>query len=178
MVTQSMVVHLHDISHSERRWTWRIPAQRMMAEEGTVEPLEAVCGDTLWQGSICCVDGIYQVHGDWQVTLVRQCVRCLCDFEWTNKQSCDAQYSLHPLREMDEEAQADIEVLPAHGELNLMDVLREDIWLAWESCVVCKETCKGLCQKCGMDLNQGDCSCNQLPEDHPFAALAAMKFDT
>lgn len=177
MVTQSMVVHLHDISRSERRWEWRIPAERMMLDEGRVDALKEVRGEALWQGTLRCVDGVYQLHGDWQVTMVRQCVRCLCAFEWTNKQSCDAQYSLHALPDVDEDIQADIEVVP-DGVLNLMDVLREDVWLAWEPCVVCKETCKGLCQKCGMDLNQGDCSCNQQPTDHPFAALAAMKFDT
>ena len=37
--------------------------------------------------------------------------------------------------------------------------------------VVCSEDCKGLCQHCGADLNEGDCGCSQENIDPRWAAL-------
>ena len=176
-MSQQMCVHLQDLSKSGKTWQWDIPAERLMSDEGSVNPLEGVCHTALWQGSIEYAHGIYTLSGMWRVTMVRRCVRCLCKFEWLAEQECQRKYSLTEPQDMDDEEKLDIEVIPLSDSLNLMDVLREDIWLAWEACVVCKETCKGLCQGCGMDLNQGDCQCHSLAPDHPFAALAAMKFD-
>jgi len=177
MSAQQMSVHLQDLSKTGKRWQCEIPAERLMTDEGAVNPMVGVCSSATWTGSIDYAEGIYTLNGSWQVTLIRQCVRCLSDFEWLTKHECQRKYSLTELQDIDEEDKLDIEVISASESLNLIDVLREDIWLAWEACVVCKETCEGLCQGCGMDLNQGDCKCNPLASDHPFAALAAMKFE-
>ncbi len=42
--------------------------------------------------------------------------------------------------------------------------------------VLCKEDCKGLCPRCGANLNEGDCGCAERDEERrmeesPFAAL-------
>lgn len=39
---------------------------------------------------------------------------------------------------------------------------------------LCKEDCKGLCPKCGADLNEGDCGCSEKEVDPRWAALAEM----
>ncbi len=41
---------------------------------------------------------------------------------------------------------------------------------------LCKEECKGLCLKCGTDLNLQDCSCDKTAEEStsPFAQLKKM----
>lgn len=36
---------------------------------------------------------------------------------------------------------------------------------------LCRDDCKGLCPKCGVDLNQGDCSCDSSNIDPRWAAL-------
>ena len=38
--------------------------------------------------------------------------------------------------------------------------------------VLCKDDCKGLCPKCGKDLNEGKCDC---PEKEPDPRLAILK---
>jgi len=174
---QHTSVHLQDLTKSGKTWEWEIPAERLMSDEGSIKPLEGVCSSATWIGSIEYAEGIYTLNGRWKVSLVRQCVRCLSDFEWLAKHECQLKYSLTELQNMDEEDKSDIEVISPSESLNLMDVMREDVWLAWEACVICKPTCKGLCQGCGMDLNQGNCECNPLASNHPFAALAAMKFE-
>jgi len=61
--------------------------------------------------------------------------------------------------------------------LNMLDVLREQFWLAWTPMAVCSEDCKGLCLQCGTDLNHGECNCHEKVKDNPFAALKDLKFD-
>jgi uncharacterized protein len=39
---------------------------------------------------------------------------------------------------------------------------------------LCREDCKGLCQNCGRDLNQGACDCDLVVADSRLAGLAAL----
>jgi uncharacterized protein len=55
------------------------------------------------------------------------------------------------------------------------ELVREQILLALPSRNLCREDCKGLCPKCGADLNAGDCSCEQGETDPRWAALADLK---
>jgi uncharacterized protein len=59
--------------------------------------------------------------------------------------------------------------------VDLDELVREQIVLALPSRHLCREDCKGLCQKCGADLNAGDCSCAQVETDPRWAALADLK---
>ncbi|HEY0170738.1 MAG TPA: DUF177 domain-containing protein [Pyrinomonadaceae bacterium] len=59
--------------------------------------------------------------------------------------------------------------------VDLDDLVREQILLALPSRHLCREDCKGLCQKCGANLNEGHCSCAQAEVDPRWAALADLK---
>ena len=59
--------------------------------------------------------------------------------------------------------------------VDLDELVREQILLALPSRHLCREDCKGLCQKCGADLNAGACSCAQVEVDPRWAALADLK---
>ena len=50
-------------------------------------------------------------------------------------------------------------------------LLRDDILLELPSKFLCKDSCKGLCPKCGKNLNMGRCGC---PEKEPDPRLAAL----
>lgn len=43
--------------------------------------------------------------------------------------------------------------------LDLNELAISDLLLQLPTKVLCKEDCKGLCLKCGKDLNDGDCGC-------------------
>ena len=53
-------------------------------------------------------------------------------------------------------------------------LLRDDILLELPSKFLCKETCKGLCPKCGKNLNEGDCGCPAREPDPRLAALSRL----
>jgi uncharacterized protein len=59
--------------------------------------------------------------------------------------------------------------------VDLDELVREQILLALPLRHLCKEDCKGLCQKCGTDLNAGHCSCEQGETDPRWSALAGLK---
>ncbi|HEX8685247.1 MAG TPA: DUF177 domain-containing protein, partial [Pyrinomonadaceae bacterium] len=61
------------------------------------------------------------------------------------------------------------------GAVDLDELVREQLLLALPSRHLCGEGCKGLCQKCGANLNEGDCSCEQAETDPRWAALADLK---
>lgn len=50
-------------------------------------------------------------------------------------------------------------------KLELDDVVISDILLSLPQKNLCKEDCKGLCQICGKNLNEGDCSCDKREID-------------
>lgn len=61
------------------------------------------------------------------------------------------------------------------GAVDLDELVREQILLALPSRHLCREDCKGLCQKCGANLNENECSCEQGEVDPRWAALADLK---
>lgn len=52
------------------------------------------------------------------------------------------------------------------GEEESVDLtadVREDILLALPSFPLCMDSCKGLCPRCGKNLNEGPCGCKEQP---------------
>jgi uncharacterized protein len=62
-----------------------------------------------------------------------------------------------------------------YGEsgLSLEDVVREQVLLSLPSRTLCKEDCKGLCPRCGQNLNLAACNCNPT-SDPRWNALAGL----
>ncbi len=56
-------------------------------------------------------------------------------------------------------------------ELNLAGLLEEELQLLWPTKILCREDCKGICMKCGQNLNEGNCDCDDFVPDIRFADL-------
>ena len=59
-------------------------------------------------------------------------------------------------------------------EMDLTDVIQRSILENLPMKVVFKEECKGLCPKCGKDLNEGDCDCNDTEFDPRLESLRTL----
>lgn len=59
-------------------------------------------------------------------------------------------------------------------KLDTVSLLRDDILLELPSKFLCKESCKGLCPKCGKNLNEGECSCSKQEIDPRLAVLKQL----
>lgn len=64
-------------------------------------------------------------------------------------------------------------VLLEDGKVDVGDLARTAFILGMDSKTLCSEDCKGLCPRCGADLNLGPCSCQKEP-DPRLAALATL----
>ena len=53
-------------------------------------------------------------------------------------------------------------------------LLRDDILLELPSKLLCKDSCKGLCPKCGKNLNEGECGCIMHEGNSAFAVLSKL----
>ena len=62
-----------------------------------------------------------------------------------------------------------------HHILDLTEAIRQYIVTAMPMKPLCKEECAGLCDTCGKDLNQGECSCRQEQADPRWAELLKLK---
>ena len=51
--------------------------------------------------------------------------------------------------------------VPQEPVLDITDNIREEIILEYPVKSLCKEECKGLCPKCGKNLNEGMCGCKR-----------------
>lgn len=55
--------------------------------------------------------------------------------------------------------------------IDIKELVREQILLNLPEQVLCKEDCKGLCQKCGANRNLIDCKCEEKEADPRWSAL-------
>ena len=64
-------------------------------------------------------------------------------------------------------------VLLEDGKVDVGDLARTEFILEMDMQTLCSEDCKGLCARCGADLNLGPCSCKK-EIDPRLAALAKL----
>ena len=70
------------------------------------------------------------------------------------------------------EGDGDDYLIVTDGKLDTTEPVLEEIALSFPSRILCREDCKGLCPKCGKDLNEGACGC---PAHDPDPRLAILK---
>ena len=62
-----------------------------------------------------------------------------------------------------------------NDSLALEDVLREQVLLSLPARTLCREDCKGLCPRCGSNLNNEKCDCDEIPVDSRWSALSELR---
>jgi uncharacterized protein len=70
----------------------------------------------------------------------------------------------------------DVEFSYYEGDrVHLDEILSEQVILVQPMKHLCDENCKGLCQRCGKDLNEGPCDCREEHSDPRWDALKNIK---
>ena len=55
------------------------------------------------------------------------------------------------------------------------EILSEQLLLSLPAHHFCDEACKGLCDRCGVNLNEKQCKCRETNENSPFAVLKQLQ---
>lgn len=99
------------------------------------------------------------------------CARCLKDIH----KSLEVHFEKTVCAEGDiQDKENDDYIEIRDGMLDIDEALTEEIILEFPIRNLCDEACKGLCPKCGIDLNLGTCSCKTREIDPRLAPL--LKF--
>jgi uncharacterized protein len=118
-----------------------------------------------------------RVTGNVDVSVEINCGRCLAPISINLEQGFDLFY-VPPARTGEEKELADDDLAVAfyHDQvIDLDDIVREQVELSLPMSRLCSEACKGLCQQCGANLNEQQCSCSQEETDSRWAALKELK---
>ena len=98
------------------------------------------------------------------------CDRCASDFE----QDIEIPVDVVLVEELTNEDSEDEWVFPLEADTaDLDDIVRTVFVLNMDSKLLCSPECKGLCCRCGKNLNDGPCGC-QKELDPRFAALRQL----
>jgi len=101
-------------------------------------------------------------------TLKSVCDRCLKHFD--NPKSVQCEFVL--AQQVEDERCDDIVVLD-NGCVDVGDLARTAFILEMDQKTLCSEDCKGICPGCGVNLNQGSCTCKK-EVDPRLAVLARL----
>ena len=137
---------------SDLEFGGRYPVSRPVAVEGEVRNSADVLTLTLTAST----------------TLDAVCDRCGKAFS----QEKAVPYSCMLAEELQNEDSDDIVLLEA-GKVDAGELARTAFVLGMDTKTLCSEDCKGLCPRCGANLNDGPCGCRKEP-DPRLAVLAKL----
>ena len=116
-------------------------------------------------------EGRFYWHGTLHAVVQGECRRCLAPV------STPVAADIGALFTHDVEALEDPDSYPVAAEATEVDLtpaIREELLLAVPWYVLCREDCRGLCPRCGQDLNAGPCGCTAA-SDSRWQPLQALK---
>ena len=170
--------------------------------EATAEELDLTEDDAVLTGPLAVsldltnIEGLVAVTGVLEGTIIRQCVRCLKEYEDPLAFSVRAAFipepkpaPRHPKRvdtrktraevvEVDLEEEPDDQYHYQGNQLELASMLREHVILSAPMQPLCSEDCLGLCAQCGKNLNEGPCQCTVEPPIPTFRVVQDTKRKT
>ncbi|MCR5664605.1 MAG: DUF177 domain-containing protein [Oscillospiraceae bacterium] len=113
--------------------------------------------------------GVLRLEGELRSKLLCVCDRCGAEFVSDKRTKLRAAL----VDEVDEE---NPELFPLEGtEVDLDEILVTFFVLDMDSKVLCREDCRGLCPRCGKNLNLGPCGCGR--EIDPRLAVLEQLLD-
>ena len=95
--------------------------------------------------------------------------RCLAEVPLTMELDFD-RIVTSPDVTTEEEETDDLSFMEGY-QLNVETFVYNEIIGNWPAKILCKEDCKGICPKCGQNLNIKDCGCDTFVPDPRMAAI-------
>lgn len=165
-----MIVDLNSFER-ERRIDETIPAGEIDLDQ----PNARIVDEVSLNGGLTKSAASTSLKGKLAGTMEIDCDRCLeplrrpfeieLDLEFVPEKSFGADANLE-LKSGD----LNIDAIPDES-IDTVEIAREQILLDMPQQFFCGEDCQGLCQKCGANLNEGDCGCSDTEIDPRWAAL-------
>lgn len=113
-----------------------------------------------------------------EVLVTFNCSRCVAEFHRSSRLFVEEEFI--PLVDLQADEwltpTADLEMsrIDENNILDLTDVLRQDLITDQPMKPLCQQDCLGLCQFCGVNLNQQECRCGDSEVDPRWSGLEAL----
>jgi uncharacterized protein len=126
------------------------------------------------KGEITNTAGYMRMQLTASVNYQTECARCLSPIggEFT----LDLEKTVAPrnlLSDLDEDKLDDYAIIE-DGFLDMDEQITAQFEMEFPSRFICREDCKGLCQRCGKNLNEGECDCSEKEIDPRLAPLKKL----
>ncbi len=119
-------------------------------------------------------EGNIFISGKIKTAVILSCARCLESFEYPV--DADMNLTFVPTPESSphvEDTSADLEFYEG-DTIDLSKGMRDQILLAVPLKPLCRDSCKGLCPQCGVNLNVRSCNCHKVTFDSKFEILKRL----
>ncbi len=171
------------LSYKDKSMEWTVPVEM----EAFVSPLGTF---PIVEKSPCRLtavnlgDNRLRLTGEAELSVKSPCDRCLTDVVTRLVLSFEREFQVCPAEEKgaklwDYQADAgENQELPAEEtefifgcNLDVDELVYSEILLNWPMKTLCSEACKGICKRCGANLNHGPCGCDTVELDPRMAAI-------
>ena len=112
-----------------------------------------------------------ELTGNGSITVGIPCDRCLEQVSVTIPYEVDRKLDMK-LSEKDRLENLDESSYLTGYDLDVDRLVYLEVLMSWPLKVLCKEDCKGICSRCGKNLNDGPCGCAEEPKDPRMAAIS------
>lgn len=109
------------------------------------------------------------IEGKMELTFAISCDRCLKSV--SQKVTLDFMRTVEGPDEYKEDVQDDDQNFMEGYQLNVDDLIKNECFMNLPTKVLCKPDCKGICMKCGKDLNVETCDCDTFVPDPRLARI-------
>lgn len=164
-------------------------AQQLKANIGSVhkydvnEQVDVAGGSGVVRGELQLVrtDRSILVKGSLDAEMMVECSRCLGRFSCHLPLKVEEEY--FPVTDVDTGVRlpppedSDSFTIDERHIIDLTEALRQYVLMAIPMKPLCRESCAGLCPRCGKNLNQGRCDCPTEEIDSRWAVLKEISFD-
>ncbi|MBR2965509.1 MAG: DUF177 domain-containing protein [Clostridia bacterium] len=126
------------------------------------------------KGDITNTAGYMRMRLSMSVDYSAECARCLAPV--TDSFSLDLEKTVatkEVLSDVDEDRLDDYAIIE-NGFLDMDEQLMEQLEMEFPVRILCKEDCRGLCQRCGKNLNEGECDCDTREIDPRMEPLRRL----
>ena len=113
-------------------------------------------------------EGKARIQGNVKITFQAACDRCLTEVPVTLALTFDR---LVTAPDMEEDEDVDDKSFMDGYQLDVETFVYNEVIGNWPAKILCKEDCKGICPKCGQNLNMRDCGCDTFVPDPRMAVI-------
>ena len=126
------------------------------------------------KGDITNTAGYMRMSLDAELDYEAKCARCLSDVNGSFTFSLEKTVApKEVLTGLDEDKLDDYAIIE-DGFLDVDEQLKEQLEMEFPLRFLCRDDCRGLCQRCGKNLNDGDCNCAKTEIDPRLAPLQKL----